>query len=101
MGEVDEVEQTENDRQPDRDQKVDHPQPKAVEYLEQVKIKHAETLGQVAAGAALSCATGDGSADQPSTQLVASTGGKDWPALSTLARSSLSAMSALALPIIR
>ncbi|MNN74725.1 hypothetical protein D3C81_1909550 [compost metagenome] len=50
MGEVHEVEQTENDGQAHGNQKVDHPQAKAVEQLEQVKTEHARTL----------CSTRDG-----------------------------------------
>lgn len=48
VGEVDEVQQAENDGQPDRDQEVDHPQAQAVENLEQIKIEHAGTLQQAA-----------------------------------------------------
>ncbi|MNM93768.1 hypothetical protein D3C81_1061510 [compost metagenome] len=50
VGEVDEVEQAENDRQADGDEEVDHPQPQAVEQLEQVQIEHECALDSTQSG---------------------------------------------------
>ena len=55
MGEVDEVEQAENDRQAYGDEEVDHPQAQAVEQLEQVQIEHERALDSARRGCLYEC----------------------------------------------
>ncbi|MCY1437551.1 hypothetical protein D9M71_537170 [compost metagenome] len=55
VGEVDEVEQAENDRQAHGDEEVDHPQAQAVEQLEQVQIEHERALDSAPGGCLYKC----------------------------------------------
>ena len=55
VGEVDEVEQAENDRQAHGDEEVDHSQAQAVEQLEQVQIEHERALDSARCGCLYEC----------------------------------------------